>query len=159
MLYNATLMWLLALLWKMDPLGASQRIETCATTATPAETSVGYLGFEPLRRPGASVSVRDPAMEILRPFEWVARHHSRSKEPTFLYLFPVGTALSVVETEPEAKALAITLLNRSPITANYAQGQNPAGFGFYVTREALHPETVEAELQLFSERDLQELTI
>ncbi|RSM19447.1 hypothetical protein CDV31_001607 [Fusarium ambrosium] len=159
MLYNATLMWLLALLWKMDPLGASQRIETCATTATPAEASVRYLGFEPLRRPGASVSVRDPAMEILRAFEWVTRHHSRSKEPTFLYLFPVGMALSVIEAEPEAKSWAITLLNRSPITANYAQGQNPAGFGFYITRESLHPETVDAELQLFSEQDLQQLAI
>ncbi|KAJ4198728.1 hypothetical protein NW767_008719 [Fusarium falciforme] len=98
-------------------------------------------------------------MEILRAFEWVTRHHSRSKEPTFLYLFPVGMTLSVLEKEPEAKAWAISLLNRSPITANYAQGQNPAGFGFYVTSEALHPETVEAELQLFSEQDLQQLAI
>ncbi|KAM5385726.1 hypothetical protein ACJZ2D_000925 [Fusarium nematophilum] len=159
MLYNATLMWLLALLWKIDPVSASARIEGRADAVMPDEPAMRYLSFEPLRRPGAAVTVRDPAMEICRAFEWVTRHHCRSKEPAFLYLFPVGMAMSVLETEPETKAWAASLLNMSPITANYARGQNAAGFGFYITREALHPERVGAKEQLFSTHDMQQLAV
>ncbi|KAF4468718.1 Transcriptional regulatory moc3 [Fusarium albosuccineum] len=158
MLYNATLMWLLALLWKMDPVGACERIEASAVAAAPSGAGIKYVSFEPLRRPGASIAVRDPAMEICRTFEWVTRHHSRSKEAAFLYLFPMGMAMSVLEAEPEAKAWATSLLSKSPITANYAQGQNPAGFGFYVTPEALHPDTAKARHQLFSAQDLEDLS-
>ncbi|KAF5688792.1 transcriptional regulatory moc3 [Fusarium circinatum] len=157
MLYNATLMWLIALQWKIGPVSASSRIEACADAAMPDEPATRYLSFQPLRRPGASVTVRDPTMEICRVFEWVTSHHSRSKEPTFLYLFPIGMAMSALETEPEAKAWVTDLLNKSPITANYASGQNAGGFGFYITPEALNPETDMAKHQLFSSRDIQQL--
>lgn len=159
MLYNATLMWLIALYWKIDPVSASARIEACADAAMPDEPATNYLSFEPLRRPGGAVTVRDPAMEICRVFEWVAHHHCRSKEPSFLYLFPMGVAMSVLEAEPETKAWATSLLNISPITANYAHGQNAAGFGFYVTPEALHPEKVVAKEQLFSAQHMQQLAV
>jgi hypothetical protein len=159
MLYNATLMWLIALHWKIDPVSASTRIQVCADAALPDEPGTKYLSFEPLRRPGASVTVRDPAMEICRVFEWVTRHHCRSKEPTFLYLFPIGMAMSVLESEPETKAWVHSLLNISPITANYAGGQNAAGFGFYVTPESLNPEIVSAKDQLFSAQDMQQLAV
>jgi hypothetical protein len=130
MLYNATLMWLIALCWKIDPVSASTRIEACANAALPDEPDTKYLSFESLRRPGASVMVRDPAMEICRVFEWVTRHHSRNTEPAFLYLLPIGVAMNVLESEPETKAWVSSLLNMSPITANYARGENAAGFGF-----------------------------
>ncbi|EWY83117.1 hypothetical protein FOYG_12969 [Fusarium oxysporum NRRL 32931] len=159
MLYNATLMWLIALYWKIDPVSASARIEACADAAMPDEPANNYLSFEPLRRPGGAVTVRDPAMEICRVFEWVTHHHCRSKEPSFLYLFPMGVAMSVLEAEPETKAWATSLLNISPITANYAHGQNAAGFGFYVTPEALHPEKVVAKEQLFSAQHMQQLAV
>ncbi|KAH7121724.1 hypothetical protein B0J13DRAFT_599332 [Dactylonectria estremocensis] len=154
MLYNATLMWLLALLWKTDPLGAGRRIEACADAALPTDEDARYTSFEPLRRPGASVTVRDPAMEVCRAFEWVSRHHSRSKDPSFLYLFPVGMAMSVLEQEPEGEEWAKTLLEKSPVTASYAQGDNPAGFGFYLTQQALDPDQVQASQQLFSAPDM-----
>ncbi|KAF7555111.1 hypothetical protein G7Z17_g2456 [Cylindrodendrum hubeiense] len=155
MLYNATLMWLLALLWKTDPLGAGIRIEVCATAAMPVDDEARqYTSFEPLRRPGASLTVRDPAMEICRAFEWVSRHHSRSKEPSFLYLFPMGMAMSVLAEDPEGKRWAQALLEKSPITANYARGDNPAGFGFYITQQALDPDEVQATQQLFSVPEL-----
>ncbi|KAH6961972.1 hypothetical protein BKA56DRAFT_598155 [Ilyonectria sp. MPI-CAGE-AT-0026] len=154
MLYNAALMWLLALLWKTDPLGAGQRIEACATAAMPEDEETRCRSFEPFRRPGASLTVRDPALEVCLAFEWVSRHHSRSKDPSFLYLFPVGMAMSVLDQEPEIKKWAQALLEKSPITANYAQGDNPAGFGFYLTRQALDPEEIQATQQLFSIPDL-----
>ncbi|KAG4259115.1 hypothetical protein FPRO03_13050 [Fusarium proliferatum] len=106
MLYNATMMWLIALHWKIDPVSASARIEACADAAMPNEPATNYLSFEPLRRPGGAVTVRDPAMEICRVFEW-----------------------------------------------------NAAGFGFYVTPEALHPEKVVAKMKLFSAHDIEELVV
>ncbi|KAH7121625.1 hypothetical protein EDB81DRAFT_230961 [Dactylonectria macrodidyma] len=153
MLYNAALMWLLALLWKTDPLGAGSRIEACADTTMP-EGDARFASFEPLRRPGASVTVRDPAMEVCRAFEWVSRHHCRSKDPSFLYLFPMGMAMSVLEQESEGKEWAKKLLEKSPLTASYAQGGNPAGFGFYLTKQALDLDEVQASQQLFSGPDM-----
>lgn len=149
MLYNAALMWLLALLWKLDPFGAGPRIESCAVAATPQGSEAWEISFDPLRRPGSSLTVRDPAMEVCRSFEWVSRHHQRSKEPTFLYLFPVGMAMNVLELEPEGKTWVKSLLDKNPITANYAQGENPAGFGFYITSQSLNTEKVQADEQIF----------
>ena len=154
MLYNATLMWLLALLWKMVPFSAGVRVEACAAAAMSPDQESWSASFEPLRRPGAAVTVRDPAMEICRAFEWVSRYHNRSKDPTFLYLFPVGMAMSVLEKEPEEKKWVKALLDKSPVTANYSQGENPAGFGFYVTRESLDPDLVQAKEQLFSPEEI-----
>ncbi|KAI5456629.1 hypothetical protein BGZ63DRAFT_417610 [Mariannaea sp. PMI_226] len=151
MLYNATMMWLLALLWKLDPFGAGQRIESCAIAATPnLQDEAWKMSFEPLRRPGSSLTVQSPAMEICRAFEWVTRHHSRAKDPTFLYLFPVGMAMSVLQLDPQNKAWVKSLLDKSPLTANYAaQGENPAGFGFYLTKQSLDPDKVQADEQIF----------
>jgi uncharacterized protein with LGFP repeats len=149
MLYNATLMWLIALLWKIDCIGTGRRVEACAAAALPKERLEQHTSFGPLRRPGAAITVHDPAMEICRAFEWISRHHSRSKEATFLYLFPVGMAMSVLDKESDGNAWATELLDASPVTANYAKGENPGGFGFYLTPQSLHPETVLPEVQLF----------
>lgn len=161
MLYNAVLMWLMALLYKMDPLGASQQIEACANAAIPPnDDAARYASFQPLRRPGAAFTLRDPAIEICRAFEWVTRHHAYSKEPTFLYLFPVGMAMTALKDDPQAMAWVRALLNTSPATASYAQGENQAGFGFYLSRESmLAPELVQATEPwlLFSQQDVVQL--
>ncbi len=56
-LYNAVLMWLLALLWKIEPLRAGEVVERCAGRAmseqghAPTPAPAGrYASFEPLRR-------------------------------------------------------------------------------------------------------------
>lgn len=152
MIYNATLMWLMALLWKLDPFGAAQRIDACAAMASASFDNAEFGSFAPLRRPGGALSVTDPAMEICQAFEWVSRHHSLGKEPTHLYLFPVGMAITVLEEAGDASeggAWARQLLDASPITANYAKASNPAGFGFYLTSECLNPEEVQAQQRLF----------
>ncbi|KAH8724800.1 hypothetical protein GQ44DRAFT_654167, partial [Phaeosphaeriaceae sp. PMI808] len=141
MLYNATLMWLLALVFKMNLQGASRFIEVCATTASLYEDTVANTSFHPLLRPGAVATLRDLAIEILCTFDWVTRHHHHSKEPTYLYLFPVGVAMTALQDDPKSMDWAKLLLGVSPVTANYALGANQAGFGFYLTREAF--ETVQ----------------
>ena len=163
MLYNATLMWLLALLHKMDPLGVAQHIEACAAAAMPPNDGEAHTtSFQPLRRPGIAITIHDPAMEICRTFEWVTRHHKCSKEPTFLYLFPIGMAMTALQHDTENMGWIRALLNISPVTANYAGGENQAGFGFYLSHEALlAPDRVHAEKhsQLFSEQDLYQLSV
>lgn len=149
MLYNAALMWLLALLWKLDPTGARGRVEACARVSTPVRNATPQTSFAPLQQPGALFQVRGPAIEICRVFEWVSRHHGRSKDPTLMYLFPVGMAMSVLDREPENKDWVRGLLQRSSLTANYGQGDSPAGFGFYVTRESLNPGNFQADEQVF----------
>ena len=158
MLYNATLMWLLALMFKMDPIGASEQIEACAVSSELANNvGVRYASFAPLRRLGGAVSLRDPALEICRTFEWVAAHHDCSKEPTYLYLFPVGMAMTALKDDPASMDWVKGLLSVSSVTANYTQSDNQAGFGFYLSREALlapDRERAEADLQLFSKQDM-----
>ena len=190
MLYNATLMWLLALLWKVEPLLAGDVIKQCSmraaaaaavgldedddgqqqqqqqqqsrhpTSETPRPTStsryVSWTSFAPLRRPGAALSVRDPAVEICRAFEWQCREGrggsgSEEEEPNAFYLFPLGTAMSALDDDAECREWIAWMLASSRHTEGYGvqsgdcRNSNPAGFGYYLTREALHPELVSGE--------------
>ena len=106
-----------------------------------------YLSFAPLRRPGAALSVRDPATEVCRAFEWQCRHRERDGSvPNNFYLFPMGMAMSVLDDDDEYRAWIARLLGSSRYTDGYGfrgslgRGANPAGFGYYLTREALDPE-------------------
>lgn len=166
MLYNAILMWLLALLWDLEPLAADTIIDNIAarardavvaTTTFSSTINSKVTSFAPLRRPGASVTVRDPAMEICAAFEWQSRHHGSGREANFLYMFPVGMALSVLDAEPDVMAWIRDLLDSHPLTRGYgSQGGGHVGvtkegngmqgvsrFGTYLTKEieAARPET------------------
>ncbi|KAH7386901.1 hypothetical protein DE146DRAFT_186573 [Phaeosphaeria sp. MPI-PUGE-AT-0046c] len=156
MLYNATLMWLTALLFKINPNSGSNAIQTCATTAMPAPELVASTSFYPLWLPGGTFSLREPALEICRTFEWVARHHNSSREPTYLYLFPVGMAMTALQDDAEALAWIKALLHTSPATASYALGANQAGFGFYLSREAFAtPGIIQVQGDLFTTPDIE----
>ncbi|KAI0602954.1 hypothetical protein F4775DRAFT_5501 [Biscogniauxia sp. FL1348] len=158
-LYNAALMWLLSLLWKLEPFQAASLIEGCAQRAAPSSNHpqhpsshhIGgaqvplpqYTPFEPLRRPGSSVSIRDPAMEICRVYEWQSRHHDQhaaSGDQTCLYLFPVGMARAVLDTDADGRRWIKAMLASSPVTAGYGEeGGSVAGFSFYITKNAMDP--------------------
>lgn len=156
MLYNAALMWLMALMFKINPNGGSHAIQACATTAMPPPDIVASTSFYPLWLPGGTASLREPALETCRIFEWVARHHDSSREPTYLYLFPIGMAMTALQDDPEAMTWIKALLNASPATASYALGANQAGFGFYLSREAFaEPGIVQVQGDLFTAPDIE----
>jgi hypothetical protein len=157
MLYNTTLIWLLVLLFKLDYSDATGNIEECAIAATPEDESLAKpTSFYPLRRPGSVATLRDPAFEICRSFEWVSKHYSHNKEPTYLYLFPVGMAMAVLEKDHEGMALAKSLLHESTNTANYVSGASQAGFGFYLSQEAsAKPGAVQVQGSLFLKRSIE----
>jgi len=128
MLYNAVLMWLIALLWDLEPLAAGSIINDTAerardgvrpSTVTSPSNGSRYVSFAPLRRPGASVSVRDPAVEICQCYEWQSRHHGSNQEANCLYLLPIGMALSVLDAEPDLRLWVRSLLDADPITRGY----------------------------------------
>lgn len=156
MLYNATLMWLVAMLFKLNPVSAGNTIQACATTAMPQSDTVASTSFYPLWPPGGTYSLREPALEICRTFEWVARHHDSSREPTYLYLFPVGMAMTALQDDAGAMVWIKALLQASPATASYASGANQAGFGFYLSREAFaEPGIVQVQGDLFTAPDIE----
>lgn len=239
MLYNAALIWLMALLWKVDPVGAAGVVEGCAKRARmnrspsyhphphshshsrdchfrqqqyrhqnqnqhrihqqpsptletppfsePGDTKAGAqacpctcpcpspsplpspdpssptLSFEPLSRPGDTASIRDPAIEICRVYDWQAQHHHRNPSPSSasssgedqicLYLFPMGIARGVLEADldpddrhQDARDWVRDMLGSSPVTRDYfGAGSNVAGFPSYITRRALYPDGEEAD--------------
>lgn len=159
MLYNSTLMWLMALISKLDPRNAILHIQECGTVAASQDgrSTQDRNDFEPLHRPGAVINMRDAALEIGRVFEWSSRHHDRSKETNCLYLFPVGMALTVLRAETNAVAWIQGLLNRSLATASYATRDNQSGFGFYLADETsfTDPGMLKVKQQLFSEQDVE----
>lgn len=155
MLYNAALLWLMSLLWKLEPYGTASIIEGCAqraaVTSAPTPTSARSspilsphdVLFEPLLRPGTSFSIRDPAIEICRAFDWQCQRHEQhaaSADQTCLYLFPLGMARAVLDDDPDAQEWIDSMLDTSPITAGYGRhGGSIVNFGSYVTKQALDP--------------------
>ena len=120
-LYNAIQMYLLGIVWDLAPTSGPSIIQACAALA---RNSVGEgarraANFEPLRRPGAALSVRDPAVEIARCFEWQSGHHGAGDDPNFLYMFPVGLAMSVLDGERRMRRWLRGLLDGHPVTRGY----------------------------------------
>ncbi|KAH8819330.1 hypothetical protein F5884DRAFT_839408 [Xylogone sp. PMI_703] len=174
MVYNAVLVWLLALLWELEPLRATSLIEQCASHSMEAVisnyeqdsvlisefkfsgTPVGisrYTSFEPLTRPGASISVRDAAIEICRAFEWQSRNHGAGREANFMYMFPICMAISVLDADIEGQSWIQVLLDANPFTKgfggysrgrmsrdDYTSGKRVERFGQFITREILDTE-------------------
>ena len=164
MLYNAVLMWLFGLLYKLEPCSTPLRIRACAAAA---KTKSGLSGLQDhlgtvLALPGTVISIRDAAVEICRAYSWVSRHHMLCREPARYYLFPMGMAVSVLGREHATSMWARAMLDASPVTENYASGSagaaTAAGFGFYVTEESFHPGAGQPEGRLFTHEDMKLLS-
>jgi hypothetical protein len=139
MIYNATLTWLLALLFKLEPLGATKEIMACAAAARPKDEELSRIkSFQSLQRPGEAITLRGPALEICRAFDWVTRNHNDGTEQTHMYLFPVGTAMTALQGDHESLVFVRWLyaLNESAGTASHAEGAHQAVFGFPSSRDA-----------------------
>lgn len=132
-LYNAVLMWLLALINELEPHSAECIIQTCAYQALASMPDVEFAftpgsatkltelpSFEPLRGIGSTTQVRDAAMEICRVFEWQSNHNaSTAWETNFVYMFPIGLALCVFDMEPEIRDWIRSMLNTNALTRDY----------------------------------------
>ncbi|KAI1119774.1 hypothetical protein F5Y10DRAFT_283793 [Nemania abortiva] len=132
-LYNAVLMWLIALLNELEPLEAQSIVQTCAYQAMMsmpdaefafssglATTMMELPPFEPLASVGSITRVRDAALEICRVFEWQSINHtSAAWETNFVYMFPIGLSLCVFDKEPEIRDWIRAMLEANPFTRDY----------------------------------------
>ncbi|OTB07266.1 hypothetical protein M426DRAFT_8993 [Hypoxylon sp. CI-4A] len=151
-LYNAVLMWLMALIWKLQPIQAPYIIRECSRRSSMSPTSspkspafsTQRISFEPLYRPGATLSIRDPAMEICRVFDWQCRHREQQvsfDDQSCMYLFPLGMARSILDADPDCQKWIDSMVDSNPITSGYGKGGGSVvGFKSYITKRALDPE-------------------
>ncbi|KAI1457808.1 hypothetical protein F4805DRAFT_166004 [Annulohypoxylon moriforme] len=160
MLYNAALMFLMTLIWKLQPSRAASVMGACARRASTASISsprspkspaspLPSSYFEPLTWPGAALSIRDPAKEICRVFDWQCRHHEQHayfSDQTCMYLFPIGMARTVLDPDPECRIWIDSMLDFNPMTSGYGRGGGSiVGFSSFVTRAALDPDAYDPE--------------
>ena len=133
MLYDAVLLWLLGLLWRLDALNARSAIADAAASALALASWVLSANPSPLLLPGQAISLHDPAVEVCRMLEHHLTSMRGSKDTSLFYFFPVGLAWCVLEKYEAYREWIRELLNCSPFTQGYATGSNSFGFGFYLS--------------------------
>ncbi|KAI0882077.1 uncharacterized protein GGS22DRAFT_54296 [Annulohypoxylon maeteangense] len=160
MLYNAALMFLMTLIWRLQPSRAASVMSACAQRASNPSISsprspkspaspLPSSYFEPLIWPGAALSIREPAIEICRVFDWQCRHHEQHaffNDQTCMYLFPIGMARTVLAHDPECRMWIDGMLDFNPMTTGYGRGGGSiVGFSSFITQAAIDPDSYDPE--------------
>ena len=132
MVYNATLLWLLSLVRQFALKHAEEVIKAIATS-----TRLGPAALaNPLFRPGETCTMRGPAIEICRCYEYQVSHSARSREPALFYLFPLALAGTVLDEDPQFSVWIRNMLDLSSVTSGYGVDRsNTYGFRFYLNPE------------------------
>ncbi|MCJ1439480.1 hypothetical protein MMC27_008874 [Xylographa pallens] len=137
MIYNTVLIWILGLLWKVDPSNTSS-IVLDAARHTQGTLSGRYTRHGPLHLPGEVVNLHDVAVEICRAFDFQIRNTVNNSASILFFLMPIGLAWSVLGHEEEwAKAINESL-SKSHVTSGYQTGQNVFGFGSYAVPNVIN---------------------
>ena len=129
MLYNTALLLLFGLMWKLQPVTAQRAISTVAKYLAPHE-----LSQSPLFRPGETCSLRAPATEITRCFEFQSLHVNSGSNTALFYLFPVALASLVLKEDAMFSVWIRDMLDASPVTKGYGgvDASNVYGFRWYL---------------------------
>ncbi|MCJ1379168.1 hypothetical protein MMC17_002268 [Xylographa soralifera] len=130
MTYDSVLLWILGLLWKIDPSNTHSAVLNAARHAH-GVSSCGYTAPSPLHLPGEAVQLRDVAIEICRAFDFQIRNIEKNAASSLFFLMPIGLAWSVLEHEEEWNKAISHGLARSYVTRGYQTGHNVFGFGRY----------------------------
>lgn len=148
-LYNALLLWMIAFIWKLEPLGQrvpaviAKRAQNAALVPDQGIPELSLM-FAPLAAPGESVHLRSPALEILRVYEWQARNHhvtAQSTEPIYLYMFPFAMSMGILDKEHDIGEWVTEMAGTSIHTAAYKVGRfRMNGFARFITKAMLDPE-------------------
>jgi hypothetical protein len=135
MLYNATLLWILGIVWKVHPQGAQTLIKDSAASA---RTQVECSGHHPLENasllmPGEATTLRSAAVEICKTLEYYIQNIQQNHDSTLFSLLPVGMAWSALKDDPvtDFKSWISNALNSSSVTNGYVTGDNSCGFGSF----------------------------
>jgi hypothetical protein len=135
MQYNAALLWLLSLLWKLEPLRVEGIVDAAAEYG---RRSLFSSSSSLLFRPGETYSLRGPATEICRCYDYQIQHERKSRESSLFYLLPIALAGTVLKDDHQFSEWIHAMLNSSRVTSGYGVDQsNVYGFRFYLTPESL----------------------
>lgn len=135
-LYNATQLFLLGLIERLSPNEGQMTTipqQTALLAATASNYPIAIFSSnpdQPLQLPNEITTIRDPAIEIARIFEFQMDVPSRNRESNLFFLFPLGIAWEVMKEEEQYKGWMKEILDKSPITSGYAIGRN-RWFGKY----------------------------
>lgn len=130
MIYNSVLIWILGLLWKLDPLNVHSTVLDAAGNAQDP-SSHRYITLSPLHRPGETFKLREVAVEICMAFDFQVRNIKDNAVSSLFFLMPIGLAWSVLEHDEHWKSVIIEGLATSHVTRGYQTEQNVFGFGSY----------------------------
>jgi hypothetical protein len=130
LLYNAVHMWLIGLLLRLRLDDTTTILATATAAAIDADFPSSSFPRGPLRLPDDTTSLRDPAIEIVRAFEFQMTNPEANRESSLFFLFPLGIAWTVLEREPEYRRWIRDMLDEREVTKGYAIGRN-VWFGHY----------------------------
>ena len=130
MTYNSVLIWILGLLWKLDPLNTRSAV-LGAAGHTKECSPCRHAAIGPLHFPVEAIQLRDIAIEIYRIFDFQIRNVQNRAVSSLFFLMPIGLAWSVLEQEEEWKIAIDKSLASSYVTKGYQTGRNVFGFGSY----------------------------
>lgn len=128
MIYNSVLIWILALLWKLDPLHTPAAVSEAASNTQDPWTR---HPAGPLHLPGEAAQLRDIAVEICMAFDFQIRNIKDQAVSSLFFLMPIGLAWSVLEREEAWTTVISDGLASSFVTHGYQTGRNVFGFGSY----------------------------
>lgn len=114
-LYNAVLIILIGILWSLKPPSLHQSTSRRSILVMPDEVS----------------SLRVPALEICRTFEFQLAMVKNQQESTLFWLLPLGVASKVLEDDDVIQKWIADMLDSSRVTRGYGTGANAYGFGNY----------------------------
>jgi hypothetical protein len=124
LLYNAVHMWLIGLLLRLAPDDTTTILNTATAAAHDANFPTSSFPRGCLRLPDDIASLRDPAIEIVRAFEFQMMNPEANRESSLFFLFPLGIAWTVLEQEPEYRRWIRDMLDEREVTKGYAIGRN-----------------------------------
>lgn len=129
-LYNTVQLALLGLLTRLCPQATTSASYNTAVSAARATAFPLSAASPVLQLPHTIGSMRDPAVEIVRTFEFQMTTPDRNKESNLFFLFPLGLAWEVLKDEEQYRLWIRTMLDQTPVTSGYAVGRN-RWFGKY----------------------------
>lgn len=134
MTYNATFLLLLGILRRVDPSSVTPIVEKAAGHDRPKDIAK----MSPLYRPAETFTLRGPATEICRCYEYQVEHRGSGPNSSLFYLFPLALAGMVLKEDAMFTVWIRNMLDTSPVTTGYGVDQsNVYGFGHYLTSESI----------------------
>lgn len=131
MIYNSVLIWILGLLWKLDPLNIPHIVSDAAGRAQDSGSRQQHTAPSPLHLPGEVIQLHDIAVEICMAFDFQIRNIKDNTVSSLFFLMPIGLAWSVLERDEEWKKIINEGLASSHVTSGFQTGENVFRFGSY----------------------------